>query len=312
MANPMRLIFVSGLSGAGKSVALHALEDTGYFCIDNMPAALVGPFVAHTVRSKDSLYERTAIGLDARNTSQEIASVPTMIAELKRSGIRCETIFLLATDDELLRRYAETKRRHPLSRDGFILREAIALERRVLEPMIYAADLVVDTTRMGIHDLREVVLKRVERRTSGRLSVTLESFGFKHGLPGDADFVLDARTLPNPYWDPALRSLTGRDPAVVRYLEGQAAATRMVDEFAAFIEARIAEHQAANRRYLTVAVGCTGGQHRSVYVVDRLAERLAPRHADFVARHTALPPDLPAGDAGAAPGPAATPSQKSP
>jgi UPF0042 nucleotide-binding protein len=158
---------------------------------------------------------------------------------------------------------------------------------------------------MGIHDLREVVLKRVERRTSGRLSVTLESFGFKHGLPGDADFVLDTRTLPNPYWDPALRSLTGRDPAVVKYLEGQAAAKRMVDEFATFIEARIAEHQAANRRYLTVAVGCTGGQHRSVYVVDRLAERLAPRYPDFVARHTALPVNGPAGDAGSASAPEA-------
>jgi UPF0042 nucleotide-binding protein len=284
----MRLIFVSGLSGAGKSVALHALEDTGFFCIDNMPAALVGPFVAHTVRSKDRVYERTAIGLDARNTPQEIASVPTMIEELKRSGIRCETIFLLATDDELLRRYAETKRRHPLSGEGVVLREAIALERRVLEPMIYAADLVVDTSRMGIHDLREIVVRRVERRTSGRLSITLESFGFKHGLPGDADFVFDARTVPNPYWDPSLRSLTGRDPAVIRYLEAQSVARRLIDDFAAFIEARIAEHEAASRRYLTIAVGCTGGQHRSVYIVDRLAERLAPRYPDLIARHTAL------------------------
>ncbi len=285
----MRLIFVSGLSGAGKSVALHALEDLGFFCIDNMPAALLSPFVAHTVRSKDPLYERTAIGLDARNTSQEISSVPTMIEELKRSGLRCETIFLLAGDEELLRRYAETKRRHPLSRDGVMLREAIALERELLEPMINAADMVVDTTRLGIHELRELVVQRVERRGTGRFSITLESFGFKRGLPGDADFVFDARTLPNPYWDPALRSLTGRDPAVVRYLEAQPSAQRMIEEFAAFIEARILEHKAANRRYLTVAIGCTGGQHRSVYIVDRLGALLAPKYPDLLTRHTGLP-----------------------
>ncbi len=285
----MRLIFVSGLSGAGKSVALHALEDLGFFCIDNMPAALLSPFVAHTVRSKDPLYERTAIGLDARNTSQEISSVPTMIDELKRSGVRCETIFLLAGDEELLRRYAETKRRHPLSRDGVMLLEAIALERQLLEPMINAADLVVDTTRLGIHELRELVVQRVERRGAGRFSITLESFGFKRGLPGDADFVFDARTLPNPYWDPALRGLTGRDPAVIRYLEAQASAQRMIEEFAAFIEARILEHKAANRRYLTFAIGCTGGQHRSVYIVDRLAVLLAPKYPDLQTRHTGLP-----------------------
>jgi RNase adapter protein RapZ len=285
----VRLVFVSGLSGAGKSVALHSLEDLGFFCIDNMPAALVEPFVAHTVRSKDPLYELTAIGLDARNTSQEISSVPKMVQELKRSGLRCETIFLIASDEELLRRYAETKRRHPLSRDGVMLQEAIAMERALLEPMIYAADLVVDTTRLGIHELREIVLQRVERRAAGRLSITLESFGFKRGLPGDADFVLDVRTLPNPYWDLSLRNQNGRDAAVVRYLEAQPAAARLVDDFVQFIEARIAEHRAANRRYLTIAIGCTGGQHRSVYIVDRIGERLLPKYPDLLVRHTALP-----------------------
>ena len=303
----MRLIFISGLSGAGKSVALHALEDTGFFCIDNMPAAMLSPFISHAVRSKDSVYTQTAIGLDARNTAQEIASLPAMIDELKRSGIRCEVVFLLATDEELLRRYAETKRRHPLSREGVMLREAIALERRVLEPMIYAADLVLDTTRMGVHDLRELLVRRVERRTAGRLSITLESFGFKYGLPGDADFVFDARTLPNPYWDPALRSLTGRDSAVVRYLEAQPVAKRLIEDYAAFIESRITEHEAGNRRYLTVAVGCTGGQHRSVYVVDRLAERFSSRYPDLLTRHTGLPAAA-AAPAIAAESPAAAPA----
>jgi UPF0042 nucleotide-binding protein len=284
----MRLIVVSGLSGAGKSVALNALEDAGFYCIDNMPAAMLAPFIAHTVRSGDAAYQRTAIGLDARNTEAEIESVPAMVAELKRSGIRCEVLFLIASDDELLRRYAETRRRHPLSREGMALREAIALERRVLEPVIYAADLVLDTSRTGVHELRELVLRRVEQRSSGQLSVTFVSFGFKHGLPGDADFVFDARTLPNPYWDPALRQFTGRDPAVVRYLEGQPSVRRLLEDIGNFVAARIAEHRAAGRRYLTFAVGCTGGQHRSVYLVDRLAERFAPELPGLLARHSGL------------------------
>ncbi|MFO1426948.1 MAG: RNase adapter RapZ [Steroidobacteraceae bacterium] len=284
----MRLIFVSGLSGAGKSVALHALEDLGFYCVDNLPAAMLSPLISHTVRSKDRIYERTAIGIDARNTPQEIATIPEVIDGLKRSGIRSELLFLLAGDDELLRRYSETKRRHPLAGDGVALREAIALERRVLEPVINAADQVIDTSRMGVHDLRDLVARRFEQRARGRLSVTFVSFGFKHGLPGDADFVFDARTLPNPYWDMRLRPLTGRDPEVVAYLQAQPLAHRLLDDMAEFIERRAAEHVAANRRYLTIAVGCTGGQHRSVYLVDRLAERFADRFPGLIARHSTL------------------------
>lgn len=284
----MRLIFVSGLSGAGKSVALHMLEDIGYYCIDNLPAAMLKPFVSHTIRSKESLYERVAVGLDARNSAQEFASVPALIDELKRSGVRCEVLFLMASDDELLRRFSETKRRHPMAAEGMALSDAIAVERSVLEPMVYSADLVLDTTRMGVHDLRDVILKRVEQRTAGRLAITFESFGFKYGLPADSDFVFDARTLPNPYWDPALRMLTGHDPEVVRYLEAQASVKVLLEDIANFIEARIPEHQAANRRYMTVAIGCTGGQHRSVFLVDRLVERFSARLPHVLARHTAL------------------------
>ncbi len=285
----MRLIFVSGLSGAGKSVALNALEDSGFYCIDNLPAALLAPLISHTVRSRERVYERMAIGIDARSADQEIGPATGTIEELKRSGIRCEILFLLASDDELLRRFVETKRRHPLARDGVALREAIALERRILEPMVNSADLVVDTSRMGVHDLREIVARRVEQRVAGRLSVALVSFGFKHGLPGDADFVFDARTLPNPYWDTALRPFNGRDPQVVRWLEAQPAVRRLLDDISAFLETRIAEHQASNRRYMTVAIGCTGGQHRSVYLVERLAERFAALGPDLLARHSTLP-----------------------
>jgi UPF0042 nucleotide-binding protein len=259
----VRIIIVSGLSGSGKSVALHMLEDLGFYCIDNIPAALLKPFISHTVRSPEPAYDR--------------------------SGIHCEVLFLLANDDELLRRFAETRRKHPISRDNIGLREAMTMERSLLEPVVYAADLVIDTSRMGVHELRELVHQRVEQRTADRLSITFESFGFKHGIPGDADFVFDARSIPNPYWEPTLRKLTGRDSDVIRFLEEQDAAGRLIEDIATFIDSRIVEYQQSNRGYLTVAVGCTGGQHRSVYIVDRLAQRFAQRFANVTARHSGLP-----------------------
>jgi RNase adapter protein RapZ len=284
----VRIIILSGLSGSGKSVALHMLEDLGFYCIDNIPAALLKPFISYTVRSPESTYERTAIGLDARNTAAEIATVPQLIDELRRSGIQCEVIFLVTGDDELLRRFAETRRKHPMSGHNIDLREAMALERQLLEPIVYAADLVIDTSKMGVHALREIIHQRVEQRTVGRLSITFESFGFKHGIPGDADFVFDARSLPNPYWEPTLRNLTGRDPEVIRFLEAQTNVGILIADIAQFMTARIPEYQASNRGYLTVAVGCTGGQHRSVYIVDRLAEMFAARHTNVTARHSSL------------------------
>ncbi len=285
----MRIIIVSGLSGSGKSVALHMLEDLGFYCIDNIPAALLKPFISHTVRSPESTYERTAIGLDARNTAAEIATVPQLIDELRRSGIHCEVIFLVTNEEELLRRFAETRRKHPMSRNNIDLREAMVMERQLLEPIVYAADFVIDTSKMGVHALRDIIHQRVEQRAIGRLSLTLESFGFKHGIPGDADFVFDARSLPNPYWEPGLRNLTGRDPEVIRFLEGQTNVATLIADIERFLEARIPEYQASNRGYLTVAVGCTGGQHRSVYIVDRLAQYFAVRHPNVTARHGSLP-----------------------
>ena len=285
----VRIIVVSGLSGSGKSVALHMLEDLGFYCIDNIPAALLKAFISHTVRAHEPAYERTAVGLDARNTPVEIATVPHLVEELRRSGIQCEILFLLASDDELLRRFSETRRMHPMSREQIDLREAMRQERRLLEPILNAADLVIDTSRMGVHALRDIINHRIEQRAAGRLSLTFESFGFKHGLPGDADFVFDARSLPNPYWEANLRPLTGRDPEVIQFLEEQTRARDLIEDIAAFIERRIPEFQMSNRGYLTVAVGCTGGQHRSVYIVDQLTARFAERFPVVSARHSALP-----------------------
>jgi UPF0042 nucleotide-binding protein len=284
----MRLILVSGLSGSGKSVALHMLEDAGFYCVDNIPAALLKPFISHTLRNNNAQYSRAAVGVDARNAAAEIETVPPLIEELKRSGIQCEILFLLANEDELLRRFAETRRKHPISTDHVSLKEAIAIERRLLEPILHAADLVIDTSRMGVHDLRELVSQRVEKRATARLSLLVESFGFKNGIPGDADFVFDARSLPNPYWVPELRALTGRDPDVVRFLESQKGVHRLAEDILQFVKQRIPEHQAANRRYLSIAVGCTGGRHRSVYLVERIAEQLSQDYPVISVRHNSL------------------------
>jgi UPF0042 nucleotide-binding protein len=284
----MRLIIVSGLSGSGKSVALHLLEDIDFYCVDNIPAALLKPFISHTVRGTDEVYPRTAVGLDARNRPNEIETIPALVEELRRSGISCEVLYLHASDEVLLKRYAETRRKHPLVSAQVSLREAIASERKLLEPITIAADLVIDTSAMGVHALRERIRERIDRKRDGRLALMFESFGYKHGIPGDADFVFDVRSLPNPFWEPQLRNLTGCDPAVIEFLAGQRSVRSMIAAITEFLSARIAEFSAANRSYLTIAVGCTGGQHRSVYIAEQLAEHFRRTYPQVLTRHDSL------------------------
>lgn len=283
----MRLVIVSGLSGSGKSVALHMLEDLDFYCVDNIPAALLKPFISHAVGCAQE-YPRTAVGLDARNRPSEIDMIPALVAELRRGGIGCDVLYLQARDEVLLKRYAETRRKHPLVTDTVSLREAIASERSLLEPITIAADWVIDTSNMGVHALRELIRERMDRRHDGRLSLMFESFGYKHGIPGDADFVFDVRTLPNPYWEASLRHLTGRDPAVIAYLDGHAKVHAMVGELSSFLERRIEEFLLADRSYLTIAVGCTGGQHRSVYIAEHLAAHFRSRFPQVLTRHDSL------------------------
>ena len=284
-----RLVVVSGLSGSGKSVALNMLEDLGWYCIDNIPAGLVQALVSHSLQADEPLYRRLAVGLDARNRPADLASIPSLLADLRRAGLRCELLYLHAEDEVLKRRYAETRRRHPLARAGVSLADAIAEERRLLHPLIDSADLVVDTSRMSVHELRDTIAKRVEPQAPGRLSILFESFGFKHGVPGDADFVFDARTLPNPYWEPALKPLTGRYAKVIEFLEASPKVERLFDDLVRFIESRLPEYEEANRGYLTIAIGCTGGQHRSVYLVERLARHFQAKYPQLLVRHNALP-----------------------
>ena len=284
----MRLIIVSGLSGSGKSVALHMLEDIDFYCVDNIPAALLKPFISHTVRGMGDTYPRTAVGLDARNRASEIETIPALVAELRRSNINCEVLYLHAAEEVLLKRYAETRRKHPLVSGEVGLREAIALERKLLEPITTAADWVIDTSNMGVHALRDLIRERIELRREGQISLMFESFGYKHGIPGDADFVFDVRSLPNPHWETALRKLNGRDPAVMEYLAGFASVRSMIADLTAFLEKRLSEFSQANRSYLTIAIGCTGGQHRSVYIAEQLAEHFRKAHPQVLTRHDSL------------------------
>jgi UPF0042 nucleotide-binding protein len=284
----VRLIIVSGLSGSGKSVALHQLEDIDFYCVDNIPAALLKPFISHTIRGTDEVYPRTAVGLDARNRPNEIDTIPALVEELRRSGIGCEVLFLHASDEVLLKRYAETRRKHPLVSPEMSLREAIASERKLLEPIVAAADLVLDTSAMGVHALRELIRERIDRRSDSRLALMFESFGYKHGIPGDADFVFDVRSLPNPYWQPALRHLNGRDAPVVAYLAAHESVRVMIAALTDFLTARIGEFAQANRSYLTIAIGCTGGQHRSVYIAEELARHFRRVYPQVLTRHDSL------------------------
>jgi UPF0042 nucleotide-binding protein len=284
-----RLVVVSGLSGSGKSVALNMLEDLGWYCIDNIPAGLVQAVVSHSVQTAEPAYRRLAVGLDARNRPDDLAAIPALLDGLAGTGLRCEIVYLHADDEVLLRRYAETHRRHPLAGDDRSLADAIAEERRLLHPLIDRSDLVIDTSRMSVHELRDLIGRRIESQGPGRLSILFESFGFKHGVPGDADFVFDTRTLPNPYWEPTLKPLTGRDGPVIAFLEASPQVQRMADDMVRFLEARLPEYQAANRGYLTVALGCTGGQHRSVYLVERLAAHFRRQYPNLLVRHNALP-----------------------
>jgi RNase adapter protein RapZ len=284
----MRLVIVSGLSGSGKSVALHTLEDIDFYCVDNIPAALLKAFISHTVRGQGDTYPRTAVGLDARNRPNEVETVPALVKELRKSGISCDVLFLHAGDEVILKRYAETRRKHPLVTADVGLREAIESERALLEPISSAADWVIDTSNMGVHALRELVRERIDRRRAGRLSLMFESFGYKHGIPGDSDYVFDVRSLPNPYWEQHLRSLNGLDAPVAQYLAAQESVAIMIADLSAFLEKRVQEFSVANRSYLTVAVGCTGGQHRSVYIAEKLAEHFRQEHPQVLTRHQSL------------------------
>ncbi len=285
----MRLIVVSGLSGAGKSVALHTLEDLGFYCIDNLPVSLLPAFAAQMVDSGQPGYDNAAVGIDARNPASSLLRFPEIFDELRSKGARCELLFLEADDEILIKRFSETRRKHPLTASDRPLGEAIAEERKLLEPLTAYADFRIDTSRTNLHQLRDMLRRRVGGRTSGTLSLLFQSFGYKHGVPDDADFVFDVRCLPNPHWDPHLRPLTGHDEAVAQFLGNDPLVNEMYQDMRRFLENWIPRFMAENRSYLTIALGCTGGQHRSVYLAERLARHFRSQgRTGVIVRHREL------------------------
>ena len=289
MPGELRLIIVSGLSGSGKSVALRVLEDQGYYCIDNLPAGLLVSAVDEVRQRAGDATSRLAVGVDARNYATNLDRLPDLLHELESQGVRTDILFLQASDEILLQRYSESRRRHPLAEHGTQLRAAIQSERAILAEIELSADLVIDTSESSIYELADIIRSRVDRRETGSLSVLIESFGFKFGIPGDADFVFDLRSLPNPYWTMKLRGLTGMDAEVREFLDARERFTAMYDDISDFLSRWIPHYTAVNRGYMTVALGCTGGQHRSVYMAEKIAAALREQHDQVLTRHNALP-----------------------
>ncbi len=265
------LTVVSGLSGSGKSIALRTLEDLDYYCVDNLPAELLPDFVKNLTRD-DKQRSRLAVSIDVRNHSSDLSRVGEWLSAVGALGFDYRLVYFDTADAALIKRYSDTRRRHPLSHDGLALSDAIARERELLRPLRALADIVIDTSEMNVHQLRKAVLGELEAGTKRQVSLLFESFAYKRGIPGDADFVFDARCLPNPHWDAALRPLSGRDSAVRDFLEEQPSVIEFVDQISVFLDTWLPRFESETRSYVTVAFGCTGGKHRSVYLAEKLTQ----------------------------------------
>lgn len=285
----MRLIIITGMSGSGKSAALNMLEDLDYYCMDNIPAAMLSSVIPVVTQSTIGRpVTHIAVGLDARNAPEEVDALPVFVRELRNAGHQCDILFLQTDEEILLKRYSETRRRHPMSAEGYSLRESIEHERQLLQPLLNLAELIVDTSHTSIYELRDIIAERIASRQPRALSLLIESFGFKHGIPADADFVFDLRCLPNPYWEPHLRNLTGKNKKVAEFLDASELVQQMFHDIHQFVGTWIPRYMSFNRSYLTIAIGCTGGQHRSVYMVEKLAAALKTEHPQVHIRHKEL------------------------
>jgi len=284
----MKLIIVSGLSGSGKSITLDTLEDAGFYCTDNLPLALLKDFSKLLTHSDKHPVKQAAVGIDARNDQTSLNQFSQLIEQLKTDGIDYEIIFLRASKESLLKRFSETRRKHPLSDNNTSLDEAIDLELERLNSIASHASLQIDTTHTNVHQLRDIIRQRVCRKDNCGLSLQIMSFGYKHGAPNDVDFVFDARCLPNPYWEPNLRSYTGQDQAVIDFLNQAELVQHYLNDTSQFLNRWIGEFANSNRNYLSIAIGCTGGQHRSVYLSEQLAKELKKHGYNIITRHREL------------------------
>ncbi|MDH3377628.1 MAG: RNase adapter RapZ [Gammaproteobacteria bacterium] len=284
----MNITIISGLSGSGKSIALQVLEDLGYYCIDNLPAVLLPQFADELKGRSHQSMTHAAVSIDSRNRSF-LASLPQTLENLGKHGLDFQIIFLEADEPILLKRFSETRRKHPLTDDSTPLVDGIRLEKKLLAPLSESAAIRIDTTYTTPRELRSLVRDFTSGADAVGPSLLFESFGYKHGTPLDADFVFDVRCLPNPYWETELRPLTGLDEPVKEYLANNGLVKKMIDHIAQFIDEWLPQFEVENRSYITVAIGCTGGQHRSVYITQCLNDYFSARRVNVQMRHRELP-----------------------
>ncbi len=283
----MKLIIISGRSGSGKSSALNQLEDEGYYCIDNLPISLLTGLITELSKSGQSEHHNAAVCIDARNTQSELTHFNTIMEQIKPL-VDLQIVVLDADDQTLVKRFSETRRRHPLSSKHVALAEALRDERQRLEPIFMSSDMIIDTSGLSPHELRNSVRQRLLGSSALGTSVLLQSFGFKRGIPVDVDFVFDLRMLPNPHWDESLRAQTGLDEGVRQFLDSKADAEDMFQMILSFLKHWLPKLAESDRSYVTIGLGCTGGQHRSVYMAERLAAALAPTQTNLQVRHREL------------------------
>ncbi len=281
----MKLVIVSGLSGSGKTIALHTLEDAGYFCVDNLPIGLLTDFITTMQNNKPALYDLIAVAVDARCDIGDIEHFDHIIKEIKAHDVEVEILFLTSKVDKLITRFNETRRKHPLSRKGLPLVEAIHLERSILKNISSNADLTIDTSELNVHELRHVIHSRLLNGSKDTMAILIQSFGFKHGLPADTDFMFDVRCLPNPHWEAQLRPFSGKDQPVIDYLEGFSEVKEMENSILQFMNHWIPCFEKEGRSYMTVSIGCTGGQHRSVYLAQKITAHLQEHRDNVSLRH---------------------------
>ncbi len=279
------LVIISGRSGSGKSTALHVLEDMGYYCIDNLPVTLLQPLIERL--RDDEHISQAAVSIDARNIADDLTLFPQVFDEINQGDVDVTVIYLDAASATLVKRFSETRRKHPLSNQERDLRESLELEAEMLDPIAGLASLNIDTTSLTLHELRDQVKSRVARE-SHEFALQFQSFGFKKGVPVDADFVFDVRCLPNPHWKPEIRHLTGLDTPVQQFLNAEDEFADMYADIEAYLIRWLPSFEANNRSYLTVAVGCTGGQHRSVYMCVRLYNHFRNIFSNVQVRHREL------------------------
>ncbi len=282
----MKMILISGRSGSGKSSALHALEDCGFYCIDNLPRSMLKHLIENIAGSKE--YDKTAVSFDVRNFTGDSSQLDELLSALDEHNIDHQIIFLDSSEDILIKRYNASRRKHPLSSEGLSLRGAIQQEKTQLAPLMDAASLVVDTSTMSVHDLRDLIRTRVTTHQTNALSLLIQSFGYKHGIPSDSDLMFDVRCLPNPYWEPTLRNFTGRDAEIAAFLEQHESTKKMLSDIRRFIEDWVPQYEKSGRAYVTISIGCTGGCHRSVYIAEQLTKHFNTLYSEVHLKHTQL------------------------